>query len=343
MKRAFFYSLILIFAFSCATNDLTIRVTEPAPISLPADINKVGVVNRTNSPKSNVNKIDELVTLELLTIDSTAAIKATKGITDELKKNNKFTKVKNLHPLLLDNSLLNEFSPQLPKNKVQKICKKNDLEALFVLEYFDTDTKVDYKAVPVKADVLGVEVNAMETQATVNTVIKAGWRIYDASGNLIYDEYKMFENVVSSGRGINPLKAISAVVGQKDLVENISYKMGVNYAIDLLPISHRVHRLYYVRGTNNFKIGKRLARAGRWNKAAEYWEKEINNPKRRIAGRAYYNMAIINEINGDIDAAIDWAEKSYTLFNNKKALRYLNILKNRKARIEELKRQQGTN
>lgn len=41
-------------------------------------------------------------------------------------------------------------------------------------------------------------------------------------------------------------------------------------------------------------------------------------------------MAIINEINGDLDKAIEWASKSYTDYGDKLALRYLNLLKNRK-------------
>ena len=51
----------------------------------------------------------------------------------------------------------------------------------------------------------------------------------------------------------------------------------------------------------------------------------------KIAGRACYNMAIINEINGDLNAAMDWASKSYTDYDISNALRYVNILKNRLA------------
>jgi hypothetical protein len=51
-------------------------------------------------------------------------------------------------------------------------------------------------------------------------------------------------------------------------------------------------------------------------------------------------MAIINEINGDIDLAIECAQKSYEDFDNKLALLYLNILKNRKTRIKMLNHQQ---
>ena len=42
-------------------------------------------------------------------------------------------------------------------------------------------------------------------------------------------------------------------------------------------------------------------------------------------------MAIISEINGELDIAIEWAQKSYENYNNKLALQYLRILKNRKA------------
>ncbi len=335
----FFLSVIL---FGCAMNDLTIGVTEPATITLPANIKTIGIVNRTKSTvNKNLNQIDQLVTLELLTVDSTASLKAIDGLFDELQKNTRFEKITNFQSFMLENSTINTFSPIIQKSTIQQICNDNNCQALFVLEYYDTDTKVETKVVPVTTNVLGVEVNAVETEAVVNTGIMLGWRIYDASGDILYDEFPMFQGAVSSGRGINPLKAVSAVVGQKALIENLSYEMGQRYAQDLLPVYVRVYREYYVKGSDNFKIGKRLARAGQWNEAAEYWEKDLNNPKRKVAGRVHYNMAIISEINGDLDAAINWAEKSYTIFNIKKGLHYSRILKDRKLKIEELNRQQG--
>jgi len=50
-------------------------------------------------------------------------------------------------------------------------------------------------------------------------------------------------------------------------------------------------------------------------------------------------MGIINEINGNLDAAIEWTTKSYTDYGDKIALRYINILKNRKAKNEQLIRE----
>ena len=84
-----------------------------------------------------------------------------------------------------------------------------------------------------------------------------------------------------------------------------------------------------------------MAEAGDWNGAAELWKKETTNPKAKIQGRAFYNMAISNEINGDLDAAIDWAQKAYVISGKRLALHYLNILKDRKAENDLLKSQVG--
>jgi hypothetical protein len=67
---------------------------------------------------------------------------------------------------------------------------------------------------------------------------------------------------------------------------------------------------------------------------------ETLNPKMKIAGRACYNMAIISEIDGDIDTAISWAQKAYSDYRIKPGLRYARILENRKFNDEVLRYQE---
>ena len=50
-------------------------------------------------------------------------------------------------------------------------------------------------------------------------------------------------------------------------------------------------------------------------------------------------MAIISEINGDLDGAIQWSQKSYENYNIRLALNYLNILRYRQRQNELLKSQ----
>ena len=163
----------------------------------------------------------------------------------------------------------------------------------------------------------------------MRTLVKAGWRIYDVHGQNILDEAAVTRNITYHGRGVNPLIAAQALMDRKEAVREVGNIAGHAYAFSIIPLWNRVTRDYYVRGNNNFKIATRRARTGNWDGAADLWERETSNPKGKIAGRACYNMAIISEINGDVDGALKWAQRSYENFNIHLALQYVNLLKNR--------------
>ena len=173
----------------------------------------------------------------------------------------------------------------------------------------------------------------------MQTTVKTGWRIYDPAGKSILDEYIESESVASSGKGINPLVAAKALTGRKAAVSEVSNNAGHNYAFRMIPYRIRVYRDYFVKGSDNFKIASRKAQMGQWDEAGELWKKETGNQNMKIAGRAVYNMAIISEINGDIDEALNWARKAWGDYNIKLALDYVRILENRQYKSDVLKEQ----
>jgi len=118
-----------------------------------------------------------------------------------------------------------------------------------------------------------------------------------------------------------------------------SKNIGNAYARRIRPYKRRVTRNYFVKGTDNFVVAKRRAQAGDWDGAAKLWEQELSHPDEKIAGRAYYNMAVSSEINGNLDKALDYASKSYSDYRNNEALRYLDILRYRQRQKQELNRQ----
>jgi hypothetical protein len=334
----------ILFSSCSATNMLTMSVTEPAPVYLPSDIKKIGIVNRsipTDKTEKNLDKIDKILSVEGKNLDRKGAKNSINGVLNELNNNNKLEEIKIIAKPNIKGSAMSVFPSALSWGEVKRICNETNVDALFVLSFYDTDTKVDYKQVPIEIDgPLGVKVPAVEHHANIRTLIKTGWRIYDPVNKIIRDEYIINEQIVSTGKGINPLKAVQAVMGRKEAVLDVSTDIGHHYALRILPYRIRVSRDYYVRGTNNFKVAKRRAQTGDWDGAAELWEMEVSNPDPKIAGRACYNMAIINEINGNLDKAVEWASKAYTDYNDKRALRYLKILKHRIRKNEQLKREE---
>jgi hypothetical protein len=343
------YLLVLVLSSflltSCSSsNNLTIGVTEPAPVDFPSSIKSVGLINRTNqidSSSSILDGIDKVLSLEGRELDKLGAEQSITGLYNLLFESKKFETIKKIETPDIKSSFMAVFPAPLSWEKIDEICKANGVDAIFELSFYDTDASVVFDAVPVTVSTpIGTTVTLPEHQLTITTFIKTGWRIYDNTTRTIRDEFIITEKQVSSGRGINPMIAFETVTGRKEAVLQISQIIGKNYGYRIFPYNIRVSRIYYVRGTQNFKVGKRKAQVGDWHGAAKLWEKELNNPKRKIAGRACYNMAIINEIDGNLEDAIVWAAKSYTDYKNKEGLKYKRILENRMYRLERLKKQQ---
>jgi hypothetical protein len=340
------YSIIIFAALtliSCSTQQLYLNVVEPAPVTVPPYIKSVGVINRsiaTDKTKA-LDALDKAFSLEGVNLDKDGAMESIRGLSDELMKNTRFNEVKTLNDIDFRTRALVDFPAPLTWEIVGQICTETKNDALFALEKFDTDTHLNYSTRKVAIKTPLGSIPGLEHQADMETLVKTGWRIYDPSSKTILDEFIYDESVVFTGRGINPLVAAAALVGRKDAVNQVSNKSGQGYAMRIIPYRLRVMRDYYVKGTNNFKIAKRKAQVGKWDEAGVLWENETTNSKTKVAGRACYNMAIINEINGDLNSALKWAQKSYEDTNNKLALRYVRILQNRQYKNDVLKTQQN--
>ncbi len=332
--------LLSIIISSCSSmNQLTMSVTEPAPVYVPANIETIAIIDRSLPKGQNVelDKIDKILSAEGKNLDQNGANESVTGLFDELISTNRFDTIKIIDKLDLKNPGLGAFPSLIPWERVDNICKENNVDAIFVLSFYDTDATVDYKANTFKMNgPAGIKIPLVEHHATMTTFIKSGWRIYDPINRWISDEFQINDQVISEGVGVNPVKAALAIIEREEAVLQRSNDIGHIYAQRIFPYKTRVSRDYYVRGTDNFKIAKRRAQTGNWDSAAELWDKEVLNPKAKIAGRACYNMAIINEINGNLDIAIEWASKSYADYKDKEALRYLKVLNHRTVRNNQL-------
>ncbi|AWX45893.1 hypothetical protein HME9304_02924 [Flagellimonas maritima] len=338
--------LIFIFTYtliSCsATNKLTLGVTEPAILSLPSDVGTIGIINRSLASEKNnvIDKLDKILSLEGLNLDREGALAAITGLYTELERNSQFETIKIIDSIDVIRKGLSVFPAQLSWELVEQICNENNVDVLFSLEFYDTDTRADYQATIVNIpNNFGINAKVPGHRVTLQTMIKNGWRVYNPINKQILDEFISKDQIVSTGEGINPVKAIEAVMARKEAVIQLSNQLGNNYGLNLRQMRRRVARDYFVRGTDNFVIAKRRAQTGDWDGAAALWNTEVEHPKRKIAGRAHYNMAIINEINGNLEKAIDWASKSYSDFGIREGLRYINILRRRVADHQEIERQ----
>jgi hypothetical protein len=343
MKWIPILSIGLLLITSCKMQDLYLNVVQPAPVTIPSYIKKAGIINRSepSDATKNVDAIDKVMTLEGAELDKEGAAACVDGVGSELAKNDRFTVVDLISIESSTSPGLGIFPAPLGWETVDRLCMDNGVEILFSLELFDTDTKISYQIN--KTDnpktILGA-LTGLEQRADMFTTVKTGWRIYDPSGKRILDELMINRDVTFSATGLTPSIAASALINRKDAVKKVGTNAGIAFAERILPCQVSVTREYYVKGTDNFTIAMRKARTGNWDGAGELWKSETLNSNPKIAGRACYNMAIISEINGYLDIAIEWTVKAYEDYNNKKALDYKNVLEDRKASVNLVEYQQ---
>ncbi|TVR25819.1 MAG: tetratricopeptide repeat protein [Balneolaceae bacterium] len=342
IRISYLFLAAALFTFGCSsTNTVTMSVQEPAVVPLPPTMKNVGIINRSlpEGETGVLETLDRVFSVKGPELDKMGAVAGLNGLMEQLQRNERFSIVERPEIEKIGNSTYGVFPAPLAWDKIEEISDEYGLDGLFSLEFYNTDTKIDYTTQRVTIEgPLGIEIPALEHHAVVSTTIKTGWRIYDPVGRNIVDEYLSAETVTTVGRGINPSEAVRALTGRTEMVQSISGDIGRNYARSILPYWTRVRRDYYVRGNDNLKMAKRRAQTGNWDGAAELWLMETENRRAKIAGRAHYNMAIINEINGNLDEALDWARIAYEDYGDKRALRYTRILRNRQVRAAQIDR-----
>lgn len=343
LNRIFAFACIGLLLASCsATHQLTMSAVEPAPVHIASDVARIGIINRSLPAEGNggLDTIDKILSAEGKNLDKHGAEAAMASVQSELERLQRFESVEILDSIPEIRKGLGVLPATLPWATVDKICDEYGVDVLFSLAFYDTDTKASVTATEMEVpNPVGIKAKVPAIAVTLRTNIQNGWRIYDPATKQILDEYSFNDNLVNTGRGLNPVKAVKTVLNRKEAVVETSSQVGNYYAGRITPYKRRVTRDYFVKGSNNFEIAMRRAQSGKWNSAAELWEQEVSNPDGKIAGRACYNMAIINEINGDLNKALDWAQRSYSDYGTREALRYINIIKYRMSQQRRLESQ----
>lgn len=306
---------------------MSLSVNEPAPVSLPPNARTAVVVNRSHvaDDSRTVDAIHRAISLESKELQTDGAGASVTGLTDALIRSNRFASVKALNGLDLRSYGAGVFPVTMSWDTVEKVCRENHADVLFSLELFDAESRV------------ALNVAALGQGSNVKTQVKTGWRIYDPSTRSVLDQYIIYRDLTFQGGSL--LGTGFALLGRKEAVIKAGNRAGEDYSTRILPYSIRVSRNYYVRGNGSFIVAKRMAQAGDWDAAAKLWNEAANSSSRKVAGRACYNMAIISEINGDLNGALQWAKKAYVVYRTPYALDYVNILQQRQSNDAVLRSQ----
>jgi hypothetical protein len=116
---------------------------------------------------------------------------------------------------------------------------------------------------------------------------------------------------------------------------------GEMFAVRISPNWVWVTRFYYTKENEEFKTAKQYVKLNDWKGAAKIWQKYTTSLDPKIAGRACHNMALAAEMEGELQVALEWANKAYKLNNKYSDYSYINLLTTRIMQQDKLKEQMG--
>lgn len=347
MRNIYFFSILTVIVgtslTSCKTSmsSVSMQVLKPAPISVPRHIQKVAVVNRSRASEENktMNMFEGIITGEGIYADREGAEECLAGLRQTLTRTDRFT-VAQPAGLDLRGTGTGMMATPLSWEQVEKICKDNSVDAIIALESFDSDSRVTMSAAPVQTrDPKGNPITVTEHRAAMRMDVKTAWRIYDPQNKSIVDEFKSLDDMGFNANGPTPEAARLALPIKRDAVKKTGYFAGQQYGNRISPSWVSVSRAYYTKYNDNFKLAAKKVRYKDWDGAAEIWKKEALGADKQAAGMACYNMAVAAEVQGNLDAAVEWANKAYKDFENFKALSYKQTLEQRIYDVKRLEQQ----
>jgi tetratricopeptide (TPR) repeat protein len=336
-------SSILALSSAC-TRSASLTVLQPAQFKVPDHIAKIAVIDRSKPSNGWLNVLEGLFTGEAIGQDRRSREEAVRGLTDALQRTPRFRVISTGVELAGSKAGVNLPTP-LPWAEIEKICGEYGADAVVAIESFDSDNNTSTRTrQSKKKNKDGSTTIRTDYLANMRTAVRMGWRFYDPTAKKIFDEVVTDDFLENQSSGSTERSAVSSLPSQISVTRKVAFTVGQEYGMRIAPVYVSIKRQYYTKAkgfSEQIAQANRFAQAGNWDRAAEIWKKieatASDNPK--SAGRAAYNMAVVAEVKGNLDLALEWAEKAWTQYGNKKARAYIDTIRQRQYDTKKVEEQ----
>ena len=354
-SRIFFFLLIAIlgFASSCVTtynmSSIQVEILKPGFYTMPENIDTVAIFKRdlyqsdtiafsffdVDNKKVLTNKLINYRDLSNNCVDALA---------DFLSNDGYFLKVINHR-----DSMNYLFSRGDSLINYPELHKKFDVDAFIFLDFFLLeDHLINNTGYYVDNGIIIIEQFPEFRKSTKLESVKANllWTVSFKGDTAVYLVRQPDD--LYYGNAVYP-ELFGSDANHRLLLNNASEYLGKTFGAKIVPTWLKVERSYYRSHNENMRAAEKLFLNGEYLKAAEIYNRETKNKNRNIAAKARYNMALLCEMEGKPDAAIDWLVLSYSAYkqNNEEhkfnCQQYINIIATRKKEIEKLEHQVRNN
>ncbi len=338
VNRAIYFLICasILTLMSCAgrTRTVTMDAMRPAEITFPSKVQNLLVVDRTEFDKKLWSVIEGALTGELPHEDLAGVQSLTAAFQNQINYSPRFKTII-YNNRLKGNSMTNAFPPHLSWSRINQICNRNNAQAIVAIEIFDTDfiitngKRKTKKQIKEDGVTKTIEVDEYYAEGVGNVTI--GIRLYDNISRTIVDQQLFSDTHTWNSAAASKAQALAQLISKSDATRHLSSLVGRNYANRIAPMPIRITRSFRARSKKApaLERGSRHADVAEWREAIEVWERGISAAPTKEKGFLAHNIAIAYEVLGEMDAAMDWAQKAYVNYGNKDSRSYVNVLKRR--------------
>lgn len=305
-------SLIVVMLHSCKTASVYTNVLVPAQITIPQHIQTVGILNRSLPGKGEGwrNFLEGFISGESIMADREGSYNVCKGLAFKINTNPRF-KAYLMEGEDFRGTGTKVFPIPLTWEEVDYLCNKYKVDAIVVLETFDSDIMRASRSRKVERTVQGEKVMVTEFLEDLNIRVNAGWRVYDNINKKIIDQDVFYDEKAWNTVGNTPEEAVRKLPSKRGAINDAGYFAGEMMGVRISPNWVRVSRYYYKKGDDRLVNAKRFVKVNNWKEAVVLWSQSAKSPDHKIAGRACHNMALAAEMEGELNIALEWANKAY--------------------------------
>ena len=339
-KKILFYILFLlltgIFLNSCKTNFVSIQIenAQAAKEELAPDIQSITLMNRSMSNQF-LNHIEDSLQsyfyrngyqLSKIVLDSMAADTTIKALAALLYESGRYDVVIPLERNIPRNGSYHVLPDPLDQELVQQLCTDYKTDALMVLERFSTKVMSDYSREKYNDPNFGV---SYYYYASLDLKYDAYFRIYKPGLKTVMKEIELSDTINWESAENNQVNMFRQLPSIKMALINAGIRVALDADSQLSPTWIRENRGYFLFNQKNDR-GQVFMEENNYAGAAEYWAELAKSKNKNIRSKAEFNMALISELNGNLDSAIEWGLKSFYSYYRNQTEVYLKKLQFRK-------------
>lgn len=328
---------------SCKTGTVNLQVLQPADIMLPQHFQKFVLADRTRPGKGNgtqvIGVLEGIISGEGIFQDKWGAEDCLEGLRQVLIQTPRYTVTIAALDTAIKGTGRRQTMPPLDWGTVAKLIGNDTSTALVVLEAFDSNNNFFSEVVQTtQRGPNGENITVPEYRSHNRVDVYCVWRIYNLKDKTVVDQYTQESRQQFDGAGATQAIADSRLPSRRDMTSRAGVSAGVQYGHRISPQWIWVSRQYYKKGSDVLKSTARLVKYNNWETATNNWDKEAVSSDPKAAMRASYNMALASEKAGQLDLALQWANRAAQM-GDKRAPRYVQILQQRQADQKKLEEQ----